>query len=57
MSYNNSRSKNLGCTITPVILNLHHFKRDSYYYLIDVKPPFGQGKAERKVAVAHLAVS
>ena len=34
MSYNNSRSKNLGCTITPVILNLHHFKRDSYIFVI-----------------------
>lgn len=44
---------NLGCTTTLVVLNLHHFKRDSYIaawlssLIISV-----EGK--RVVAVAHL---
>jgi hypothetical protein len=47
---------NLKCTITLVILNLHHFKRDSYYCLINVRPHLNyQGKTARKIAVAHLA--
>ena len=56
MSYNNSRSKNLGCTITPVILNLHHFKRDSYISVICQASDIA-GEDRKTDADTHLAVA
>ena len=45
----------LGCSITPVILNLHHFKRDSY--IVEWMPGLRlQWKAVSSIAVTHLAL-
>jgi len=39
---------NLKCAITLVILNLHHFKRDSYIVWSMPCPPFRPGEGSEK---------
>ena len=49
-------SGNLGCSISPVILNLHYFKRDSYISVI-CQASVLEEEGRKADADTHLAVA